>query len=258
MTRTQFALILTLVAAHLAGAFSGCDRRPEDSDRASESVELVDPAPPVGRRPSAGSTAMDLKACPAVPSCPVTPSPAAAAAPTEPPTRPAAPATVMVPADPREPATPATGERRAPRAPRTAAAPRAITDTRPGDPAAPLPEKGVEIVASTIATGIVRRVPQNPGQSFDPATGTLYAFVKVKNPHPRSGVEMVWKREGVVRSRIRLKVGRSGAWRTWSKQRIAKKDAGQWTVEVRTPTGRLLETIPFEVAPEGLANRDVE
>ncbi len=104
-----------------------------------------------------------------------------------------------------------------------------------------------------IAQGVVgtnvtkRRVPTGVSKQFTTNSGTLWGFVKVNNPGPPTHITMEWKRNGAFRSRMKIEVGTSPGWRTWSRQRIRAWDAGQWTVEVFDAQERLLETMTFAV-----------
>ncbi len=99
-----------------------------------------------------------------------------------------------------------------------------------------------------VATNVVKRVPQGVDDTFDVSEGTLWGYVKVRNTQTPTHVTMVWKRNGVLRTRIDVKVGTSPGWRTWSRQRIRpQRDAGRWTLEVFTADGDLLGARTFDV-----------
>ena len=60
-------------------------------------------------------------------------------------------------------------------------------------------------------------------------------------------ITMVWKHNDRVRSRVKLNVGTSASWRTWSTKRISPDDAGRWSVDVVDAQGAVLETINFQL-----------
>jgi hypothetical protein len=107
------------------------------------------------------------------------------------------------------------------------------------------------LVGAAIAKGVERRDPIDEGDSFDPAVGALYAWVKVRNLGEDTTITMVWKRDGKTKLAVSLPVGHSYGWKTWSKKRIAPREVGLWTVEVLDAEGLLVGSVGFEVAGAG-------
>jgi len=105
------------------------------------------------------------------------------------------------------------------------------------------------VVASAMALGVEKRVPLGVGSKFSADAEKIWAFIKVKNKNAPTKLRMVWKRHGKQRMAVDLRVGKSSGWRTWSYKRIAKQDAGKWTVDVLTQDGKTLHSMDFEVAP---------
>lgn len=101
---------------------------------------------------------------------------------------------------------------------------------------------------SALAHVIEGRKAVGEALAFAPGD-TVHALAVVENPAAKSAVEMFWKRDGEVRSRVKLDVGRGKGWRTWSRHRIGTRDLGAWTVEIRAEDGTLLEELAFEVVP---------
>ncbi len=101
---------------------------------------------------------------------------------------------------------------------------------------------------AAIATSIEDRKPVGSGKTFSADVEKLWAYVGVKNDEAPSHITMVWKRNGKERSRVKLKVGTSPYWRTWSSKVIdRKKDPGKWTVEVQDAAGQVIKTMSFEL-----------
>ena len=105
----------------------------------------------------------------------------------------------------------------------------------------------VKVVDSAIAQGVTRRVPEGIGHIFGTEAGTLTAWVAIDNPGDPTTITMVWRRDGEVRSTLRLDVGTSPRWRTWSRTRIRDFDVGQWNVEVYDAQGILVDTMEFTI-----------
>jgi hypothetical protein len=106
---------------------------------------------------------------------------------------------------------------------------------------------GPRVVTSTLSHAVEGRHPVAEAIAFEPGD-TVFALSVVENLGPKGQIEMTWKRDGLVRSRVSLDVGSAKGWRTWSKHTLSKKDAGAWTVEVRSVDGTLLDSLAFEVA----------
>lgn len=104
------------------------------------------------------------------------------------------------------------------------------------------------IVDAATAHGVARRTPIRPGQAFHIGE-VVWAWIAVKNAGDEAPVTMIWRRDGVVRSRMTLNVGKSPRWRTWSRKTLRSNDAGHWTVDVMGPMDEHLQTLTFEVAP---------
>ncbi|MDP6946698.1 MAG: DUF2914 domain-containing protein, partial [Myxococcota bacterium] len=103
----------------------------------------------------------------------------------------------------------------------------------------------LEIVDAALALGVERRKPVQAGENFRLGE-KVWAWVSVRNPDPQAEITMVWKRDGVVRSRMTLNVGKSPRWRTWSRYTLRPTDEGLWTVEVLDAEGNLLHVMGFK------------
>lgn len=99
----------------------------------------------------------------------------------------------------------------------------------------------------SIAQGVENRKPVGVSERFPASVDKLWAYVKVRNNDEPSHITMVWKHNDRVRSRVKLNVGTSASWRTWSTKRISPKDKGRWSVDVVDAEGSVLETINFQL-----------
>ncbi|MGK4007592.1 DUF2914 domain-containing protein [Sorangium sp. So ce1036] len=101
-----------------------------------------------------------------------------------------------------------------------------------------------------VAEGVENREPVEPGTTFSvPATERIYAFVELENRGESAGevtVEFVPPDGGEPVGNVTLGVGVSPRWRTWAFTRGARK-VGEWTALVRSETGEVLASAPFEV-----------
>ena len=60
-----------------------------------------------------------------------------------------------------------------------------------------------------------------------------------------SHVWMEWRREDELRSKLKIRVGVSKRWRTWSWQRLTFNDVGRWEVRVISAEGDTLSQTHF-------------
>ena len=118
----------------------------------------------------------------------------------------------------------------------------------------------LEVIDDAVGTDVEKRTPQGVSESFTTDDSLLWAWVRVRNSSDEaSEITMIWKHEGTLKSTVKLNVGVSRGWRTWSKKRIAKNDVGSWSVEVYNPAGDLLSTMNFVVThPEMALSDDFE
>jgi hypothetical protein len=110
------------------------------------------------------------------------------------------------------------------------------------------PERSrLSVLEAATCLNVESRIPEGISSHFSTDSGAVWAYVKVNNPGKKSHITMVWKRDDQVRARMRLPVGSSPRWRTWSRMRIRQYDMGEWTVEVRDDNDLLLKEILFDV-----------
>ena len=143
---------------------------------------------------------------------------------------------------PARPAAPASVAALAP-----APKPLPVTHVVVRQPAKPVVTGSLHLRRAVLATSIEERTPKGIAKHFDLDVGTVFAFVEVANPGDPTALTMVWKKDGVEKSRIDLTLGHGKGWRTWSKKRIGKKDAGEWTVDVLLDNGVALKRLAFRV-----------
>ena len=108
----------------------------------------------------------------------------------------------------------------------------------------------VRVIEAVTATSVDRgaRAPDDITANFSTATEHAWAFIKVQNKSVPTHITMLWKHGNRIVSRKQLSVGVSPRWRTWSRLSLRGKPVGQWSVEVHSADGRLLQRIPFELS----------
>ncbi len=108
-------------------------------------------------------------------------------------------------------------------------------------------ESELSVVESTTCLNVEKRIPEGVSTHFTTNSGAVWAHVQVNNPGDATHIQMLWKRDNEVRAQMRLRVGKSPRWRTWSRMRLRQFDVGEWTVEVRDDDGLLIHELLFDV-----------
>ena len=114
------------------------------------------------------------------------------------------------------------------------------------------------IVDTALGIDVEDRMPVGVATHFGQDVGKVWAWARVKNAGEPTQIQMVWKREGVVKSRLTLDVGTSSGWRTWSRKTMRTKDVGRWTVEITGPDGEMLDVMTFDISAGETASTDGE
>jgi len=107
----------------------------------------------------------------------------------------------------------------------------------------------LKLVEVFIAPAVEDRMPVRPEVNFTADVQRLWAWVKIENHDQPSHVTMIWKHRGVEKTRVKLNVGVSSGWRTWSKREMGREDVGAWHVEIEDANGKLLDTMEFWIKP---------
>jgi hypothetical protein len=99
-------------------------------------------------------------------------------------------------------------------------------------------------VEAVLARSIVDRMPVDTVTAVSADVGTLYLWTRVSGA-AGSSISHVWI-HGPHEAAVELQVGGS-PWRTWSSRTIPPEWTGEWRVEVRDATGRVLTAVSFTV-----------
>lgn len=96
-----------------------------------------------------------------------------------------------------------------------------------------------------IARSIRHRRPVGISRRFKVKDERLWGYIEVSNLERPSHVWMEWRREDELRSKLKIRVGVSKRWRTWSWQRLTFNDVGRWEVRVISAEGDTLSQTHF-------------
>jgi hypothetical protein len=102
----------------------------------------------------------------------------------------------------------------------------------------------ISILKAETCKSVFNNDPIEPTDQFELKDGKAWLACQVSLPEGKYGlITHVWKREGKEMGRIELLV-EGPNYRTNSNKLISK---GEWTVEIQTENGEVLEEIPFSV-----------
>ncbi len=104
-------------------------------------------------------------------------------------------------------------------------------------------DAGMEVEAA-IALGVEDRAPVDSGMEFPADVGMLYGWTSITGASGTT-VQHVWV-HGENEWAVDIDVGGS-PWRVWSTKNIPAEWTGEWTFEVRSEAGDVVQTTSFTV-----------
>lgn len=107
----------------------------------------------------------------------------------------------------------------------------------------------LSLTSLRFGTGIEGRKLQGEGVQFQAGGQVVAAFAIIKNRGPETAVEMVWLKNEAEIWRVRLDIGRSKGWRTWSRYTLRPGTEGRWRVAVLDASGAQIGAASFQVTP---------
>lgn len=117
----------------------------------------------------------------------------------------------------------------------------ALAEPSPARPGKPEPAAHeVKLTKLTFARKLEARRPVEAAESFSTDGGRIYGHLELENRGEPTRVVMIWERDGKVRQRSTLIVGRGKSWRTWSYLRAVEGSEGEWKVKVLDARGTAL------------------
>ena len=109
--------------------------------------------------------------------------------------------------------------------------------------------ESMKLVSLAVGVAVEARTPVGVADRFETIPPRFHCHSVIDSRAPEGTVIHVWRRGARVISRVELEVGKSPAWRTWSRQRIRPEWADIWSCTVTTLEGVELGVATFEVAP---------
>ena len=109
------------------------------------------------------------------------------------------------------------------------------------------PESKIAVLSMTVGTGIINRRIENPDSLFSVDTKRIYCLTGIHNQNDSKIIYHKWYQEGRLRSKIKLELGRSYLWRTWSYITIKGQKAGNWQIVVEDTSGIRYDSLSFQI-----------
>ena len=109
--------------------------------------------------------------------------------------------------------------------------------------------KDEPITVLNIATGsnIVNRSIEIPDSVFSLDIERIYCLTNIRNWNDTKTIYHKWYQKGKLRSLIRMDIGRSFNWRTWSYISVYPERVGDWKVVVEDSLGVRYDSLSFKI-----------
>lgn len=108
-----------------------------------------------------------------------------------------------------------------------------------------LSDNGPEVLEFVICKDVLEREPVDIVNTFTVSDDRGWVFARINNPEEMTYVHFVWYFEEEVYFEIRMRVGVSPAWRTYSSVALQE---GAWRVELLDNDREVLKEIRFHVS----------
>jgi hypothetical protein len=110
--------------------------------------------------------------------------------------------------------------------------------------------EGLKLVGLAVGLSVQDRNPVGVATRFTTIPPRFHCHSVFDSRAAEVTVIHTWRRNRRVVSRVELEIGKSPAWRTWSRQRIRAAWADRWSCTVTSQDGSLLGVATFEVQAE--------
>jgi len=108
-------------------------------------------------------------------------------------------------------------------------------------------ESRISVLSMRVGTGIINRRIENPDSLFSIDTKRIYCLTGIHNQNDSKIIYHKWYQEGMLRSNIKLEMGRSYFWRTWSYITIKGQKTGKWQIVVEDSSGIRYDSLSFQI-----------
>jgi len=124
-------------------------------------------------------------------------------------------------------------------------------DPEPGPPPAKAPSRAaaISVSESAVGRGVVNHTVTGVANRFSEGERVLF-WTRVLSPKPGEVIRHYWLHEGRPVMRADLRIG-STHWRTFSRLTLPENASGNWAVEARDESGRVLARAEFVCLERG-------
>ena len=119
-----------------------------------------------------------------------------------------------------------------------------IEDTLSADS---IKEEPITVLNIAIGSNIVNRSIEIPDSVFNLDIERIYCLTNIRNWNDSKIIYHKWYQQGKLRSLIRMDIGRSFNWRTWSYISIYPERVGDWKVVVEDSLGVRYDSLSFKI-----------
>ena len=97
-----------------------------------------------------------------------------------------------------------------------------------------------------IAGSVENREPVGTADTFPASQEKVYCYVELKDVPEDTNITFAWSLDDKEMGKVTQQVKKSARWRTWSNKSINGLK-GEWTVDLMTDSGDILESTSFKV-----------
>ena len=119
-----------------------------------------------------------------------------------------------------------------------------IEDTLSADS---IKEEPITVLNIAIGSNIVNRSIEIPDSVFSLDIERIYCLTNIRNWNDSKIIYHKWYQQGKLRSLIRMDIGRSFNWRTWSYISVYPERVGDWKVVVEDSLGVRYDSLSFKI-----------
>jgi hypothetical protein len=105
-------------------------------------------------------------------------------------------------------------------------------------------DNAIEVIDMVLSKEVIEREPVNIVNTFTTDDERGWVYARLANSSNMTYIHFVWFHEGSLDTQIRMRVGASQSWRTYTS--VALKP-GSWRVELQDNARNVLKEIRFQV-----------
>ncbi|MDP6340048.1 MAG: DUF2914 domain-containing protein [Candidatus Marinimicrobia bacterium] len=108
-------------------------------------------------------------------------------------------------------------------------------------------ENPIKVVSSQIGRDLFNRQLVSPDSIFNLDDKRIYCWTKIQNQNYTKTIFHKWYHKGKLHARIKMDIGLSYNWRSWSYITVSKERVGDWKVVVEDTLGIRYDSLLFRI-----------